>query len=351
MQLEICAGQFILFSSQRDDTPLTEKVGPKLAKLTETKMGGTSSKSAPSTTPPTRLSTPPTRLSTPPTRLSTPGPSPELVTPWRPVNWSEKEEILKDLEDLKPQLGPLRILLYGPIGAGKSCFINSVQRALIGRNSICALEGATETGQSFTTTIKTHKIKKHGGGHYPFVFSDIMGLEINKEGIHTEDIVKVLEGRILDNYRFNPRGPITENDQKYNSYPKPCDKVHCLVSIVPADAITRIDQSVIDKMKAVREKASELNIPQVIVLTKVDKACEIVNRDLRKLYHSRKIKEKTQHSSNNLGIPVNSIYPLKNYHEEITQNADIDLIILMALRDIFNFANDYAEATYEPSNN
>ena len=33
-------------------------------------------------------------------------------------------------------------------------------------------------------------------------------------------------------------------------------------------------------------------IPQVIVLTKVDEACQMVREDLRKLYHSRKIKEK-----------------------------------------------------------
>ncbi|XP_036418093.1 interferon-induced protein 44-like [Colossoma macropomum] len=306
-------------------------------------MGGTSSKSTPTT--------PPTPRPTPPTPHHTPGPSPELINPWRPVNWGEKEKILKDLKDLKPQLEPLRILLYGPVGAGKSCFINSVQRTLIGRNFISALESTTESGESFTTKIKTHKMKKHGGGYYPVVFTDIMGLEMNKGGIHTEDIIKILEGHILDNYKFNPRGPITENDRNYNPCPNPCDKVHCVVSIVPADGITRMDQSVINKMKEVREKASELNIPQVIVLTKVDKACEIVHRDLRKLYHSRKIKEKTQHSSNNLGIPVNSIYPVKNYHEEVTEDNDIDVIILMALRDIFNFANDYAEATYEPSDN
>ncbi|XP_036416600.1 interferon-induced protein 44-like [Colossoma macropomum] len=142
--------------------------------FTETKMGGTSSKS-----------------------------NPELINPWRPVNWSEKEKILKDLEDLKPQLEPLRILLYGPVGAGKSCFINSVQRALIGCNSICALESTTKSGESFTTTIKTHKLKKRGGGYYPVVFTDIMGLEMNRGGIHTEDIIKVLEGHMLDNYRVS----------------------------------------------------------------------------------------------------------------------------------------------------
>ncbi|KAI4894556.1 hypothetical protein NFI96_004455 [Prochilodus magdalenae] len=282
-----------------------------------------------------------------------------LDDPWRPVNWSEKEKILKDLNDIKPHLQPLRILLHGPVGAGKSCFINTVQRALIGRNVISALENST-ISKSFTLSIKTHKMQKLEGGYHPFVFCDIMGLEADitigtegvcrerqPAGIQTEDIVKVLEGHILDGYEFVAQKPITEDHPKYKLSPDPCDKIHCLISIGPADAISRMDCSVIEKMKAVRKKASELNIPQVIVLTKVDKACELVSRDLRKLYYSRKIREKVEISSYTMGIPVNNIYPVKNYHEEVTEDENIDVIILKALRDIFYFANDYALKTHK----
>ncbi|XP_036418562.1 interferon-induced protein 44-like [Colossoma macropomum] len=275
----------------------------------------------------------------------------QLKVAWRNVDRSEKEGILRNMDYLNPSLTPLRILLYGPVGAGKSCFINSVQRALIGRNVINALEGSITSEKSFTASIKTHKMKKRRGGYYPFVFSDIMGLELDGGGIQTEDIIKVLEGHILDGYTFNPRRPISERNQKYNTYPNPSDKVHCLVSILPADAISRMDQCVIEKMKTVRKRASELNIPQVIVLTKVDNACEIVNRDMRKLYYSKRIKQKVEESSNKLGIPWSNIYPVKNYHAEITEDANVDVIILMALRDIVNFANDYVKDLQESNDN
>ncbi|KAL7852986.1 hypothetical protein SRHO_G00187710 [Serrasalmus rhombeus] len=278
---------------------------------------------------------------------SAPAPLPELNTHWRPVNWREKEEILKELRDLKTKVEPLRILLHGPAGAGKSCFINSVQRALLGRNVISALENSADVGQSFTLSIKTHKMKKRGGGHYPFVFSDIMGLEAENGGIQIEDISKVLSGHILDGYRFNPRGTITDTDLRYKKYPKICDEVHCLVSILSADAITRLHESVIEKMRTIRQKAVEMKIPHVIVLTKVDKACEIVNKDLKKLYYSRKIKQKVEESSHKLGIPLNNIYPVKNYHAEITGDTNVDVVILMALRDIINFANDHVEDVCE----
>ncbi|KAL7846124.1 hypothetical protein AOLI_G00243160 [Acnodon oligacanthus] len=274
----------------------------------------------------------------------TPPPSPELKKPWRNVVWRNNEAILKELEDLKPNSQCLRILLCGPTGAGKSCFINTVQRILLGRNFIGVHEQVTRTGISFTHAIKTHKLKKRGGGRYPFVFSDIMGLEPEDlGGIKPEDVIKVLQGHVFDGYTFNHLNCITEDHLKHNNNPKLGDKIHCLVSIIPADTLSIINSKVIDKMRTIRQKATELDIPQVIVLTKVDQTCMMVNEDLKKIYQSKKINEKVQECSNKLGNSPNCIYPVKNYHAEITQDDDTDTLILMALRDIVNFANDYVE--------
>lgn len=49
----------------------------------------------------------------------------------------------------------------------------------------------------------------------------------------------------------------------------------------------------------------------------------------------------------NIGISKNAIYPVKNYAEEITQDADIEKLILTALRDILNFVNDYVQCELE----
>uniref|UniRef100_A0A3B4BTC0 G domain-containing protein n=1 Tax=Pygocentrus nattereri TaxID=42514 RepID=A0A3B4BTC0_PYGNA len=232
----------------------------------------------------------------------------------------------------------LRILLHGPTGAGKSCFINSVQRILLNRNFIGAHEQTTRSGTSFTLGLKVHRL----GGHCPFVFTDIMGLEAEESGgIKPEDVIEVLKGHILDGYTFNPVQSITKDHKKYNKNPKLCDKVHCLVSIVPADNLSIMNSKVIDKMRTIRQKATELAIPQVIVLTKVDQTCMMVNEDLRNISRSKKIKEKE--CSNILGNSPNSIYPVKNYHAETTQDDDTDALILMALRDIVNFANDHVE--------
>lgn len=38
---------------------------------------------------------------------------------------------------------------------------------------------------------------------------------------------------------------------------------------------------------------------------------------------------------------MNCIFPVKNYHEEIQLNNDVDVLLLSALSTILNFANDY----------
>ncbi len=47
--------------------------------------------------------------------------------------------------------------------------------------------------------------------------------------------------------------------------------------------------------------------------------------------------------SHRLGVPVSYIFPVKNYFEESATNAAMDLLILDALQNIVNFANDYVE--------
>ena len=49
--------------------------------------------------------------------------------------------------------------------------------------------------------------------------------------------------------------------------------------------------------------------------------------------------------SEQVGFPLNCIFPLKNYHAEIKLNAEVDMLILSALRKILDLANDRVNAT------
>ncbi|KAM9454925.1 interferon-induced protein 44-like [Clarias gariepinus] len=168
-----------------------------------------------------------------------------------------------------------------------------------------------------------------------------MGLEpADDKGAHVLDIVSALKGFLKEGYKFSPANPVSEDDDDYKYNPRVSDQIFCLVNIISANDVSRMDDKVFQKMKKIREEASKYNMPQVIVMTKVDAYCELVKNDLTKVYTSKKIKEKMQNCSHRLGVPMNNIFPVKNYHEESDTDVNMDVLILKALDQIVNLAND-----------
>ncbi|XP_028446536.1 interferon-induced protein 44 isoform X2 [Perca flavescens] len=275
-------------------------------------------------------------------------PSPTLKDPWRKIPLGDKEKDLQYVQDYEPgndDLKHLRILLYGPVGAGKSSFINSVSSTLQGRMTIPALTSATTSDRSFTTRYATHKIRKEGRGksksYYPFVFNDVMGLE-KGDGVRPDDIKLALKGHVKEGYKFNPVSPLSAEDPWYNPCPSPEDKVHVLVCVLSANT-AEITDSVLKKMAEVRKLASDLGIPQMAIGTNIDSACPETEKDLKNVYKSKHIKQKVHDFSASVGIPVNCIFPVKNYYDEIKINDDVDSLILSALRQMIDFGDDFID--------
>ncbi|XP_029996431.1 interferon-induced protein 44-like [Sphaeramia orbicularis] len=276
-------------------------------------------------------------------------PSLLLNKEWRAVPQGNKAEYLqfvRGFEPFKPRNDErnedqcIRILLHGPIGHGKSSFINTVDSILQGEMTGRALADACG-GKTFTKKYKTYKIKKgEDGTFYPFVFNDIMGLE-KDQGVCEEDIKLAMMGHVKDGYTFNPHSTLSKDDPYYNTNPSLSDKVHVLVCVVCADTVHLLDDDVMKKMRKVRLDARDMGIPQMAILTKIDEACPEVKADLRNVYKSKYVKEKMELLSESLGIPLNCIFPVKNYHSEIAPNDDLEMLILMALKQMINFGKNF----------
>ncbi|KAM3597158.1 uncharacterized protein V6R79_000627 [Siganus canaliculatus] len=278
-----------------------------------------------------------------------PPPSPKtLPKAWRQIPWENKEKDLQLVKNYQPhnqELPHLRILLHGPAGSGKSSFINTVDSLLQGRMTSQALADAISK-DSFTLEYRSFKIKRgQPGVFHPFTFTDIMGLEseekTDNKGVCVEDIILAMDGHIKDGYTFNPVQQITEDHQYYNQGPTLKDKVHVLVCVISAATTDLLKEQFFDKMRKVRVAARDRGIPQVAILTKIDAACPEVKKDITNAYKSKLIKRKMETINVSLGIPMNCIFPVWNYHEEIDTDDHVDALTASALKHIITFGEDF----------
>uniref|UniRef100_A0A671TVF1 Uncharacterized protein n=1 Tax=Sparus aurata TaxID=8175 RepID=A0A671TVF1_SPAAU len=168
---------------------------------------------------------------------------------------------LQHVKDYKPPTEGqhIRILLHGPVGAGKSSFINSVQSVLRGRIYRQALADNVEsTSTSFTRKFRTYKIPKEGGqSFYPFVLNDMMGLEI-RDGVLVDDVKLALRGHVRDGYKFNPASKLSEDDPFYNKNPSTNDRVHVLVLVICANTVSVMRDEIVQKIQEIKREASDL---------------------------------------------------------------------------------------------
>ncbi|XP_044038558.1 interferon-induced protein 44-like [Siniperca chuatsi] len=212
---------------------------------------------------------------------------------------------------------------------GKSSFVNSVESVLRGRIVVRAPADAI-SGTSYTKKYTTYKIQKDPARFYSFIFNDIMGFEQNtNSGVCVEDVKLALSGHVTEGYQFTPEHQLTESDQGYNSSPTLEDSVHVL-----AQYLYLLSYSF-------RLAASDMGIPQMAILTKVDEACPEVKKDINNVYKSMYLKQQVDEFSMLLGIPPNCIFLVKNYESEINTNDAIDTLTLIALRQMINFGEDF----------
>ncbi|RXN20416.1 interferon-induced 44-like protein [Labeo rohita] len=268
--------------------------------------------------------------------------------PWRNVLWTadRRAQLMENIRKQKPlttSVSHFRILMIGPVGAGKSSFFNSINSIFMGRITSKAISGSA--GTSLTTQFRTYPVKDgRAGKPLPFVLCDTMGLEEQSgAGLDIEDISSIIQGHIPDRYKFNPITPFQPDEQKASKPASLQEKIHCVVYVIDATKISLMSDKLQEKLTTIRRKVNSLGIPQMVLTTKVDEACPDVEKDLKSLYVTAYFKTKVQEVSSRLGVPVSCVLPVKNYSQELELQLNCDILLLTALQQMLNFADDYLD--------
>nr|XP_023695097.1 interferon-induced protein 44-like [Paramormyrops kingsleyae] len=240
---------------------------------------------------------------------------PELLDkPWRNIIW-DTGNLKQSVQNYAPNIKSVpqaRILLVGAIGAGKSSFFNSINSVFRGNITGQARAGISEVSQ--TTKYRAYQVKAgRDGPPLAFLLCDTMGVEhIEYGGVNIEDIDSVLKGHIQDKYTVRTVY-LTSVSNPQNTCSITCETFLLMF----------------------------LDVPLLALLTQVDKACPHVEKDLKNVYRSCFIKEQIYKVSDCLGIPVSQVLPVKNYSHEIELDDTCDILLLIAMQQMLNFADNY----------
>uniref|UniRef100_A0A8C4HLT2 TLDc domain-containing protein n=1 Tax=Dicentrarchus labrax TaxID=13489 RepID=A0A8C4HLT2_DICLA len=268
----------------------------------------------------------------------------ELEKPWRPMVWEQQTEMMDSIKSYSPMtssVSQIRVLLIGPVGAGKSSFFNSINSVFRGHVTSQAIAGCSTT--SLTTQFRTYSLKAgRGGKPLPIILCDTMGLEeTTGAGLELEDVVNILKGHLPDTYQFNPSAPLHSEAHGYRKSPSLKDKIHCVAYIIDACKVSIMPPKLEEKLDAIRRKVNLMGIPQLVLMTKVDDACPFVSEDIRNIYRSSYIKEMMQEVSVRTGVPLSCVVPVKNYSKELELDQNCDILLLTAIIQMLRFADNY----------
>ncbi|XP_049911844.1 interferon-induced protein 44-like isoform X3 [Epinephelus moara] len=280
----------------------------------------------------------------------------ELERPWRTINWESqnKKELMESITMYKPTVSSVsqaRVLLIGPVGAGKSSFFNSINSVFRGHVTSQAIAGSSTT--SLTTQFRTFSVKAgRDGKPLPIILCDTMGLEESRAaGLEIDDISSILKGHLPDRYQFNPSAPLNSEAHGYRKSPRLKDKIHCVVYVVDACKVSIMPTKLEEKLHAVRRKVNLMGIPQLVLMTKVDEACAFVSQDIRNIYRSGYIEELMQEVSARLGVPMSCVIPVKNYSKELELDLHCDILLLTAIIQMLRAADSYFDDLSERFSN
>nr|XP_022301341.1 uncharacterized protein LOC111109495 isoform X2 [Crassostrea virginica] len=243
----------------------------------------------------------------------------------------------------------INVLMLGIITSGKSSLTNTFHTVLRNNghiSNLCAVSGPHVE----STTKKLQRITIQGlQNGTQFNIFDCRGVRACDKArckeiqhVFEDDLIKVIHGHIMKDYKFDETATIKEDHEKYRNNPTDADKMHCVLFVMKAE---NIDRDVNDHtLRRMLEYLKANNIPCRVILTAVDKLDLCGYGHLNDVFKSRDVKLKVQTAKSKFDLQANQILPVANYVDETTQDIIKDVLALQAIENILQEAVGYLDS-------
>ncbi|KAL3867701.1 hypothetical protein ACJMK2_040568 [Sinanodonta woodiana] len=270
-----------------------------------------------------------------------------IEKPWRTtIEWSEEVmHILKgEIESYMPisdVVGPevrfpsVNILFIGPVGAGKSSFFNTVNSVFRGKVFNQARSGRALN--SLTTKFSKYPvISSITRQPLNFRLCDTRGLESGNL-MTAENLRILLEGHLPDKFPLDPSGSISSDTPGFIKYPNLHDQIHCVAFFIDAtqvDTMSDLIPEVLQNLKDLQKVMNTMEIPQLVLLTKVDSVCKHVEEGVSSIFRSPTVEHCVNKVAEILGLPRFTVLPMKNLENEGKLDTNISILTLLNLQTL-----------------
>uniref|UniRef100_A0A674J742 TLDc domain-containing protein n=1 Tax=Terrapene triunguis TaxID=2587831 RepID=A0A674J742_9SAUR len=228
---------------------------------------------------------------------------------------SERGKIMEEIRSYKPYLNSvpqIRILVLGPIGAGKSIFFNSVNSVFQGYVPSQAVAGSDNASMTTQVNIYNNTCLSVPEGYCEnqYLYSS---LNLQFFGSATYYYKK-------NSLQFNPAATPHPDSPGYIKMPFLKDQIHCVAFVIDGCKISA--HNILKFCKNLH-----------ILFVKITQYNHISFNYFKKL-----------------GIPLAQIVPVKNYCSELDLLCDVDILLLSAVRQLIRLAESYLDNfTFEKS--
>ncbi|XP_076129028.1 interferon-induced protein 44-like isoform X2 [Alosa pseudoharengus] len=197
-------------------------------------------------------------------------------------------------------------------------------------------------GLHFYSQLKSSSIRaERGGPATSLTLCDVMALgEDGATGLSVSDARAVIKGHVPEGYKFKPGTPLSSQSIGYRAEPGMKDKIHCALFLLDARKVTTYSDYLQKMMRRLQAEISDLDVPQIVLLTHVDQVCHAVQEDVKYVYTSRTVKDKMQKAADFMGMPLSFVLPVRNYASELSTNCNTDILLLSAVRSILQAVDD-----------